>query len=203
MRAGNPPPLTRSLQTLNGLLAQVPNASLTLNFAEFRVRLVVTKLQRLAQNWPAESPVDYRTNLDRSVRSLEQAIAARVDAGRLAEMLDALADDLEVKLEHCTQSGGRLGGSVVVQVRTVQGDQEIRNWQVFYLPKVLEAFGGASPDRFPQLSSPTNETLVPGRYVMWVGDPASNRVSDRTTVKVGEGRKELLLDLPVPVGSPR
>ena len=115
--------------------------------------------------------------------------------------------DLEVKLEHCTRSGGKLGGSVVVNVRTVQGGQEIRNWQVFYLPKLFDAIGGTTPDRFPKLSSPTSETLVPGRYVMWVRDTNSDRSGDRTTVKVGEGKKELLLDLSVPVsvpvGSPR
>jgi hypothetical protein len=53
------------------------------------------------------------------------------------------------------------------------------------------------------LSSPTEETLVPGRYVMWVRDPATARIGERTVVKVGEGRKELLLDLPVPAALPR
>ena len=33
---------------------------------------------------------------------------------------------------------------------------------------------------------------------MWVRDPATARLGERTVVKVGEGRKELLLDLPVP-----
>ena len=41
------------------------------------------------------------------------------------------------------------------------------------MPKVLEAAENASPDLFPQLSSPTEEALVPGRYVMWVRDPAT------------------------------
>ena len=65
------------------------------------------------------------------------------------------------------------------------------------------AASNASPDLFPQLSSPTNETLVPGRYVMWARDPATARLGERTVVKVGEGKKELLLDLPVPATPPR
>ena len=117
--------------------------------------------------------------------------------------MDAVAEDLEVKLEHCTKSGGRLGGSVVVRVRTLQGGTESRSWQVFYMPRVFEAASNATPDLFPQLSSPTEETLVPGRYVMWVRDPATDRLGERTVVKVGEGRKELLLDLPVPAALPR
>jgi hypothetical protein len=197
-----PPPLTQSLQTLNTLLARVPNASLALNFTEFRVRVVVSRLQALAANWPAQSPEDYRANLDRHVRTLQQALAAN-DVSQLAALLEAMADDLEVKLEHCQNSGGKLGGSVVVRVRTVRGDEEVRNWQVFYLPKVLEAVGVSSADRFPQLSSPTHETLVPGRYVMWVRDSSSDSTGERIVVKVGEGRKELVLDLPIPAGTTR
>ena len=111
--------------------------------------------------------------------------------------------DLEIKLEHCNRSGGKLGGSVVVRVRTIQGADEIKSWQVFYMPRVFEAAVNASPDLFPQLSSPTEDTLVPGRYVMWVRDPVSARVGERTVVKVGEGPKDLTLDLPVPVAPPR
>ena len=85
----------------------------------------------------------------------------------------------------------------------MQGGSEIKNWQVFYMPRVFEAAPNASPDLFPLLSSPTEETLVPGRYVMWVRDPATARVGERTVVKVGDGKKELLLDLPVPAASPR
>jgi hypothetical protein len=201
-RANDAPPVQQSLDKLNALLARVPNASLSANFAEWRVRVVVSKLRTLSANWPLQSPADYRANLDGSVRAMEQAVTVR-DPDRLTAILEALADDLEVKLEHCNQSGGKLGGSVIVRVRTVQDGQEIRNWQVFYLPKVLEAIGADSADRFPQLSSPTNETLVPGRYVMWLQDPSTRRVSDRTIVKVGEGKAELQLDLPVPAGPPR
>jgi hypothetical protein len=72
---------------------------------------------------------------------------------------------------------------------------------VFYMPRVFEAARSATPDLFPQLSSPTQETLVPGRYVMWARDPVTSRVGERTVVKVGEGRKELLVDLPVPAAA--
>jgi len=201
-RPVQPPSLRTSLNALGASLSRVPNAPVALDFARFRVRSALSRLQQLAANWPAESPLDYRTNMSTSVTLLDRALAAR-DTARLIAVLQALGDDLEVKLEHCTKSGGKLGGSVVVSVRTVQGGHEIRNWQVFYLPKIFDAIGGTTPDRFPKLSSPTSETLVPGRYVMWVRDTNSDRTSDKTTVKVGEGKKELLLDLSVPVGSPR
>jgi len=133
-------------------------------------------------------------------------LRAALDGGnakRLTDTLRAIAEDLEIKLEHCTRSGGKLGGSVVVRVRSVRGSDEIKNWQVFYMPRVLEAAGNAAPERFPRLSSPTDETLVPGRYVMWLRNPNTNAVGERTIVKVGECRKELLLELPVPADANR
>jgi hypothetical protein len=200
-RQAQPPPLKTSLSALRNMLVRVPSAPASLSFAQFRVKNAVTKLQQLAAHWPAESPVDYRANLAASVTLLDRAIA-EPSVDHLTAVLEALGDDLEVKLEHCTKSGGKLGGSVIVSVRTVEGDHESRNWQVFYLPKVFEAMGGVTPDRFPKLSSPTSETLVPGRYVMWVRD-ANNRTSERISVKVGEGKKELPLDLTVPAGPAR
>lgn len=200
--AASPPPLTQSLDALAELVKRVPNLSLSVNFAEFRVRMVVSKLQQLAKQWPAQSPADYRATLEQEVRALAQAIKAS-EPEQLQAVLEALADDLEVKLEHCDRSGGKLGGSVAVTVRTVRGEQESRNWQVFYLPKVFEAVGGVAADRFPQLSSPTVETLVPGRYVMWVRDSTGALTSEKSLVKVGEGKKDLLLDLVVPQQSPR
>jgi hypothetical protein len=190
------PPLKTSLSDLKGLVGQIPNTP-QLRIQRIRADVAVSRLLGLSAKWPAESPADYRFNLARDAAALRAALQAG-DRLRLASTLEAVADDLEVKLEHCTRSGGKLGGSVVVRVRTVAGGAEARNWQVFYLPKVLEAAGGVSPDVFPRLSSPTDETLVPGRYVMWVRQPDSDRVSGRTVVKVGEGKTELLLDLTVP-----
>jgi hypothetical protein len=204
-RAGAPPPspqVKASLATLATILGRVPQTSPLVQTAQRRANAALSQLQALSAKWPAESPDDYRDNLAAYIAALEAAMKAG-NAERLAATVDAVAEDLEVKLEHCTKSGGRLGGSVVVRVRTLQGGTESRSWQVFYMPRVFEAATNPTPDLFPQLSSPTEETLVPGRYVMWVRDPATARLGERTVVKVGEGRKELLLDLPVPAVPPR
>ena len=191
------PQVKASLATLAAVLARVPPASPSVRTAQRRANAALSQLQALSAKWPADSPDDYRDNLSGNVSALEAALKAGT-AESLAATVDAVAEDLEVKLEHCNLSGGRLGGSVVVRVRTVAGAQESRRWQVFYMPRVFEAATNASPNLFPQLSSPTEETLVPGRYVMWVRDPATARLGERTVVKVGDGKKELLIDLPVP-----
>jgi ankyrin repeat protein len=191
------PQVKASLAMLATLLGRVAPASDSVRTAQRRANAALAQLQALSAKWPAESPDDYRDNLAEAVAALESALKAG-DVDGLAATVQAVAEDLETKLEHCTKSGGRLGGSVTVRVRTVQGGTESKSWQVFYMPRIFEAATNASPDLFPQLSSPTEETLVPGRYVMWVRDPATARLGERTVVKVGEGRKELLLDLSVP-----
>jgi hypothetical protein len=199
-----PPPspqVVASLRQLAAVLGRIPPASPPLQTAQRRATAALSQLQRLSVKWPAESPGDYRDNLAAYVAALEAALKAG-DVERLTDMVETAAEDLEIKLEHCVQSGGKLGGSVLVRVRTLQGAAESKSWQVFYMPRVFEAAANASPDLFPQLSSPTEELLVPGRYVMWVRDPATARLGERTVVKVGEGKKELLLDLPVPLSQP-
>jgi ankyrin repeat protein len=197
-----PPAIAASLRALDAALDRIPPASAGLRAARQRTAGVLSQLVALSARWPAESPADYRANMAESVRVLEAAIAAG-DPADITSTVAAIGDDLEVKLEHCQRSGGRLGGSVSVLVRTVGLGREITSWQVFYLPKIFERATQASPDLFPQLSSPTKELLVPGRYIMWARDPATSRVSERTLVKVGEGRKELIVDLPVPADATR
>jgi ankyrin repeat protein len=194
-----PPPIATSLRALDALLSPIPSsrlASAPMMQAWRRASGALSQLRALAANWPAESPEDYRVNLANEVSSLDAALRAGGTASVAA--VQSLAEDLEIKLEHCTMSGGKLGGAVAVRVRTLQGSSEVKAWQVFYMPKVLEAAENGSPDLFPQLSSPTEEALVPGRYVMWVRDPTTSTLGERTVVKVGAGKKELLLELPVP-----
>ncbi len=203
--AREPPSVAQSLESLDALLTRYQQSLATPPGspvppgppATARAQQALGRLRGLSTKWPAQSPLDYRANLDRQVRDL-LALLHPKDQTRSAAVLEVLAEDLEAKLEHCVKSGGRLGGSVTVNVRTLRGGQEVRDWQVFYLPRVLEALGAGRADRFPRLSSPTNDLLVPGRYVMWSSDPSSGRQSEKTVIKVGEGRKDLTIDLTVP-----
>lgn len=201
----DPPSVAKSLEALDVLVARYvatlptsnPNISPPGGAVAARARTALATLRELSKKWPAQSPLDYRVNLDRTVRQLQLTLEG-ADQARASEALESLAEDLEAKLEHCLKSGGKLGGSVTVRVRTVRLGQEVANWQIFYLPRLLDTAGGVTADRFPQLSSPTQERIVPGRYVMWSTDPASGRVSAKTIVKIGEGRQDLTIDLTVP-----
>ena len=187
------------------LLAPIPSSRLASARCCRRWRRATTPARRSCarcrRGWPAESPEEYRANLAASVSTLDAALRAGGSASVAA--VQSVAEDLEVKLEHCTMSGGKLGGAVAVGSARCQGSAEVRAWQVFYMPKVLEAAENASPGSVPQLSSPTEEALVPGRYVMWVRDPVTSTLGERTVVKVGAGKKDLLLELLVPAGTAR
>jgi hypothetical protein len=198
------PPITTSLRALEQLLqrspAHLPGSPAVGDVraeAHRRAEAALRELLRLSASWPAQSPENYRLNLARTVESAAAAVQGEGGPARLSA-LEALADDLETKLEHCVRSGGKLGGAVLVRVRTVQASGEARRWQVLYMPRILAFSTAPVPDVFPQLSSPTDERLVPGRYLMWARNPVTGLVGERTLVKVGEGRKELVLDLPVP-----
>lgn len=166
-----------------------------------RARVTLGRLLELSASWPAESPLPYRRNVATLAATLGEAVDGP-SRRSLPQVLEALADDLDAKLEHCVASGGKLGGAVRVLVRTRDVRQEVRDWQVLYLPKIQEASPSASPAVFPQLSSPTDERLVPGRYVMWARNPFDGQTGERQVFKVGDGRTDLAIELPVPPPRP-
>lgn len=192
----NAPPVRASLLRLDALLTSLRIEAPAVATARDRAHATLRSLLELSTTWPADSPAPYRRSLATLVTTVEQA--ARDAGPSLLTVLGELAEDLGAKLDHCRASGGKLGGAVNVRVRTVQGGSEAPHWQVFYMPKILEVSPVATADLFPTLSSPTLERLVPGRYLMWAREPTSGRQGDRVVLKVGDGRAELDVDLPVP-----
>jgi len=195
------PQVAEGLRRLARLLESITTDAPAIVRPRDRARVTLGKLLELSTSWPAESPLPYRRSVSTLVTTLGEAIAAPA-LGALPRVLEALADDLEAKLEHCVASGGKLGGAVRVLVRTRDPRQEVRDWQVLYLPKIQEASPSASPAVFPQLSSPTDERLVPGRYVIWARNPFNGQSGDRQVFKVGGGRTDLTIELPVPPERP-
>src|SRR5439155_15117784 len=114
------PQVKASLRTLAAVLARIPPASGPVRTAQRRANTALSQLQTLSAKWPADSPEDYRDNLAGYVTALQAALQLG-DVESLAATVQSVAEDLEIKLEHCTKSGGTLGGSVIVRVRTLQG----------------------------------------------------------------------------------
>ena len=145
----------------------------------------------------SEVPAEYSTSLQMPLQLLDLALKS-TEEGHAFSALQAAADDLHIKAEHCRKSGAGLGGMVTVVIRTRHGDREQRNLQVLYMPKLMEVVKDAQPEQFPKLSSPTSHALPPGRYLMWTREPQSNMMGARTIVRIGDGNKTAAWDLPVP-----
>jgi hypothetical protein len=145
--------------------------------------------RRSATANPAEISPEY-------VRTLQRA-AALLSERPTADVIDDVTAELETKVEHCKVLGTGMGGSVLLQVSTRRGSQTVSDWQVFYLLKIYERVSAVYPVTFPNLSTPTETRLDPGRYWLWARDPATGRTSDRALVRVA-GQTALRVDLPVP-----
>jgi hypothetical protein len=124
--------------------------------------------------------------------------AAAVLNGPLTrEAVDDVLEELRTKVEHCRALGIGMGGTVLLKVHTRRGPAQVGDLRVMYLLKFYEHVKGASPIRFARLSTPTEEHVPPGRYVVWAEDPATGRTSERVLVRLA-GRTEFDVDLLVP-----
>ncbi|MBM3801555.1 MAG: hypothetical protein FJW26_04490 [Acidimicrobiia bacterium] len=156
-------------------------------------------VNELVRSWTPTATVssDYVASLHLSLESLDLALQSKQE-GPAFLALQAAADDLRIKADHCRKAGVGLGGMVTVIVRTRKGQREQRNLQVLYLPKLTEVVKETEPSQFPSFSSPTSHTLPPGRYLMWTREPQSQMMGARSMVRIGDGRKTVEWELPVP-----
>jgi ankyrin repeat protein len=174
--------------------------------AHFRAEKAYRDLDGFVEKWFGASGTrtvrrgngdqEYFGGLMAGAMELDRAVKTR-NAAEIARILAALAEDMETKAEHCRKSGG-LRMEVKLLVHTLRGGEEVRNWQVLYLSKIFEFLKDARPEVFPIFSSPSTETVPPGRYLIWARDPKSGRDGVRTAIKVGEGSAEMRVDVPVP-----
>ena len=193
-----PPTARETLFALRDRLQRIPQ-KLPAPDARQIAASALADVNFMIQGWTPGSkvPPEYSTSLRLSLRLLDLALKSEQE-GTAFSILQAAADDLHIKADHCRKSGVGLGGMVTVVIRTRDGDREQRNLQVLYMPKLMEAVKGAQPDQFPKFSSPTSHLLPPGRYLMWTREPQSNMMGARTIVRIGDGSKTAEWDLPVP-----
>jgi hypothetical protein len=145
-------------------------------------------------------PLAFRQSLAYDV-AVARAAAADGDAERLVKVLRAINDDVEEKAEHCRLSPSGMATSVRVSIKTLSDGKESPNWEVLYMPKIMEfaSDAAAAAMQFRVFSSPAVEDLAPGRYVVWARRPGPNGIeSARTTIRVGGGGAALEQEIAVP-----
>lgn len=113
---------------------------------------------------------------------------------RSEEIADVL-DDLYMKANACLLNGREAVASVSVTVHTKKSGTEVSNWRVLCMAKILRLYPYSSPTAFPQLSSPTQWDLAPGKYIMWAENPDTRQKSQEQEIPI-DRKQECDLVLP-------
>lgn len=144
---------------------------------------------------PAKTQDKYLVSLKRLNQQLA-LIEAKPSAPETLERLQDVAADLQIKADNCRNSTDGLGKEVRVKVRTLVGTDEVKGFEIFYVPKGLLDVK-SEHERFRRLSSPTDEViLAPGRYAVW--GKRGDRFTDPIFQRIGgQGEQRVEIDLPV------
>jgi hypothetical protein len=98
------------------------------------------------------------------------------------------------------QEHAGLGKDVTVNVTTRKGQVEDPGWVVYYKLRIYEFTPGQNAERFPKLSSPSQQDLPAGKYLMWVGRPqqTDGPQPQKQVIEVGNGKSRIDWDLFTP-----
>ncbi len=145
-------------------------------------------------------PLGFRQSLAYDV-AVARAAAADGNTRRIVDVLRTINDDVVEKADHCALSPSGMASPIRVAIRTLFDGKESPNWEVLYMPKIMEFASDATAAamQFRVFSSPAVDDLAPGRYVVWARRPGPDGIeSARTTIRVGGGVATLQQDIAVP-----
>ena len=160
-----------------------------------RAVMSVTWLRERANGW-APRTFDEGREMRESIERMSRVLRRSANDDARVELLQAIADDLEDKVEYCRSEG--LAGRRKVTVLTKRdGVVEVKGLEVYYIEKFLEKDPGAKPHQFRGFSSPAVDDLVPGRYVFWSRQPGpSGLTGARKEVRVTVGNQPIEVHTP-------
>ena len=97
---------------------------------------------------------------------------------RTLNLIRAIEDDLEIKVDFCRALGLSTNALVIASTKQ-DGLKEVKGLEVWYIEKFLAADAEAAPHRFSSFSSPATEQVAPGRYVFWSRSPPERRTGEK------------------------
>jgi hypothetical protein len=128
----------------------------------------------------------YQEALEMDAKLLESLIK-RGDIESVLGKLKEVRSSLELKVKFAASSKGSALRLIQLLVKTVQKQQEVNGYEVWYVPR---GWAGA-PDkyrRFDDLSSPAIKELPAGNYLIWL-QVAGRDVTERIPITLGEDDK--------------
>ena len=188
--------------SMDAAMAQLASLASTNDSAAALAANIKKKTNWLRGRWQnaKSDPLAFRQSFAYDV-AVARAAAEDGDATRVVGVLRTINDDIVEKADHCALSPSGMATPVRVSVRTLFDGKVSPNWEVLYMPKIMEFAADPTSAAMPfrVFSSPAVDDLAPGRYVVWARRPGPNGVeSARTTIRVGGGVAELQQDIAVP-----
>jgi hypothetical protein len=200
--ATSAPASLKLFDAMDATIAQLSTVAAMTDSGAALAANIKKKTNWLRGRWQNASvdPIAFRQSFAYDL-AVARAAAADGDAKRVVDVLRAINDDIVEKADHCALSPSGMATPVRVSIRTVSDGKESPNWEVLYMPKIMEFAADASASAMPfrVFSSPAIDELAPGRYVVWARRPGGNGAeSARTTIRVGGGVAALNQDIAVP-----
>jgi hypothetical protein len=156
---------------------------------------ITSNVQVLLTQWGkdvSDGPQAYYAGLAGDDDLLKNLLDKKPPKVQMQKVLQAVADDLRIKAAHCVKSPEGWAALIKVVVITRKGGKVVPEYEVWFVPlgwaDVVERW-----QRFPKLSSPTENPLAPGVYMM----RASNGASVRIEIG-GDGKNQHEIDLIAP-----
>lgn len=156
---------------------------------------IKSSVQVLLTQWGkdvTDGPKAYYAGLTGDDELLKNLLDKKPPKAQTQKVLQAVADDLRIKAAHCVKSPEGWAALIKVVVVTRKGGKVIPEHAVWFVPlgwaDVVERW-----QRFPRLSSPTENPLPPGVYMM--------RASNGESVPIeigGDGKNQQEVDLIAP-----
>jgi hypothetical protein len=157
----------------------------------------INELERLLQvDLKSTPPPAFVEALEMDANLLE-IISKKREVERALALLREVRSSIELKVKFAKSSKGNALRLIQLLVRTVHGQSEVSNYEVWYVPR-----GWADvPDkfrRFDDLSSPAIKDMPAGNYIIWV-QVTGKIVTERTPITLGDdGSSKRKITLSVP-----
>lgn len=143
---------------------------------------------KAAERWEPTRPGDGRSFFISVERMVATFRAAQLSGNGLAATLMAIREDITTKFEHCRRKGLAVPQHVVV-ITKKDGLHEVKGLRVQYIEKFFASDPNGKPYEFRKFSSPAEDDMVPGTYVIWAQETSggSSKSGPRKEARVGTG----------------
>jgi hypothetical protein len=162
---------------------------------------IVASANWIRKRWDGKTkvPDGYWSSLDYDLATLRRVSAAHANGDTTAaRTLNAVAEDLRRKKDHCQAMNNGLGGLIDVTVIAWRNQQkQDRTWEVRYMPSLMKYDPNPRYRAFNGFATST-EKLAPGDYIVWLVRAGAPGNVGPTVERTASGSAKTTWDVTVP-----